>query len=151
MVSTDIQRWPVPVLAHSLSVVEWSHLLGTHISTHHIFRLTSSQASALPADLCLLSTVSVLVMTIPLAAHLMAQSAPLMIACFLISNLNSPCCILIPLLLLHWLVSLIGSAPFPHGLPDTSRCYLVSAAFPSPVQGASLSLDLTGQILAFPV
>lgn len=46
-------------------------------------------------------------------------------------------------------MSLIGSAPFPHGLPNTSRRYLVSAAFlPSPIPVSSLPQDLTGQTLA---
>lgn len=74
---------------------------GRQTATRHSSRLSSSQAPALPADLCLLSAVSPSVMAIPLAAQPMAWSAPLMIACSLISNLNSPCCILMPLLLLH--------------------------------------------------
>lgn len=99
VISTAIQRQPVPLLARSLSVVEWSHLLGMQTSTRHSSRLSSSQASAPLEDLCLLSAMSVSVKTIPLAVQSLAQSAPPRVAFSLIANLNSPCCILIPLLL----------------------------------------------------
>lgn len=90
--STDTQRCPVPIL------VEWSHLLA-HTSP------TTALGCAAVRCLLFLRLVSALCHIHvgdgdSFAGHLMAQSAPLKIAFSLISNLNSPCSILIPLLLL---------------------------------------------------
>lgn len=55
----QITRDALSVLGHSLSMVEWSHLLSTETSTRCSSRLSSTQASALLADLCLLFAVAV--------------------------------------------------------------------------------------------